>query len=122
MSTTVIQIDAEGAHRAAKPFEVLIVEGETIEFSPDGGAGTVLSLTRETAAILSPAPSSLLVEIGGGASFTFLEPTARSYACQVLPDGAEAIPIQTPPPGDFAVLTILASDVRGLNSKTGRGL
>lgn len=124
MSKTVVQIIEDGTYRAAMPFQVLIVQGDTIEFSAPDGGGTVLSLTPEIAGILSPAPGSLLVEIAGGSacSFEFLKPAALSYCCQLLAEGAEPKDFNCPPPTDDVILTILSSKDRGPDNKTGRGI
>jgi hypothetical protein len=124
MSETVVEIVGDGGYRAAEPYEVLIVEGDTVEFSSQVGAGTILSLTPETAGVLSPKPATLQVEIAAGASitFTFLKPASLPYCCQVLAEGVQAAPFTCPPPGDDPILTILASEGRGPGDKTGRGL
>ncbi len=124
MSQTVVEIVGDGGYRAAEPYEVLIVEGDTIEFSSQISAGTILSLTAETAGVLSPKPASPQLAIAGGASvtFTFLKPASLSYCCQVLAEGVQAVPINCPPPGDDPILTILASEARSPGDRTGRGL
>ncbi|MGA2558293.1 MAG: hypothetical protein ABSF17_01345 [Terracidiphilus sp.] len=123
MSKTVVQIKQDGSYRAAEPFQVLIEEGDTIEFSSQGAAGTILSITGETASILSPKPSTQLVIAGGSSvAFTFLKPGNAAYCCQVLAEGSPVGPINCPPPQDDPILSILSSDARGGDSKTGRGL
>ncbi|MGB6687161.1 MAG: hypothetical protein WBE76_04900 [Terracidiphilus sp.] len=124
MSKTVVQIVQDGSDRSAEPFQLAIVEGNTIEFHAQSGGGTILSLTQETASILTPKPASLALEIAGGASlsFQFLKPASLSYCCQVHAEGNRPGPIQCPPAQDIAVLTILPSHGRDPGDKTGRGL
>lgn len=124
MSKTVVAIVGDGAYRAAEPFQVLIVNGDTIEFSSQVNAETILSLSPETAGILSPKPSSLQVEIAAGTSvsFTFLQPASIPYCCQLVAEAVQPAPFNCPPPGDDPILTILSSEGRGPGSKTGRGL
>jgi hypothetical protein len=124
VSKAVVQIVQDGSSRSAEPFQVAIVEGNTIEFHAQSVSGTILSLTPETASILSPKPATLAVQIAGGAavSFQFLKPEGLSYCCQVLAEGAQPGPIQCPPAQDIAILTILPSHGRGPGDKTGRGL
>jgi hypothetical protein len=112
MSTTVVEIIADGKYRAAQPSQVLIVAGDTIEFSAP--EGTLLSLTAETAAILSPKPAGLEVEIAAGSSvsYVFTAPADSAYCCQVLPAGSGVYPIHCPEPGDDPVLVILSSENR----------
>lgn len=124
MSKKIVEIVQHGSYRAAQPPQVSIVEGNTIEFSAQPGQATLLVLTPETQSILSPAPASTVVEIAGGASisFQFLSPTGVDYRCQVLPEGTEPQPIESSSSQDTPILTILSSDERGGNSRTGRGL
>ena len=123
MSKTVIEIVQDGSYRAAQPHQVLIADGNTIEFTNPQSGGTLLVLTPETTTVLSPTPNSP-VEIAGGASisFQFLKPTGNNYFAQVLPEGEEAFPIDGVPSQDGPILTILSSDDRDTNSHTGRGL
>ncbi len=123
MSKTVVEIVQDGSYRAAQPQQVLIAEGNTIQFSNQQGGGTLLVLTPETSGVLSPTPSSPL-EIAGGSSvsFEFLKPSGGAYYAQVLPEGEEPYPIDGAASGDGPILTILSSTDRGTNSRTGRGL
>jgi len=124
MSKKVVEIVQDGSYRAAQPPQVLVVEGNTIEFSAQPGKVTLLVLTPETQSILSPTPASTVVEIAGGAavSFQFLSPASVDYRCQVLPEGTEPQPIESSSSQDAPILTILSSDERGTNVRTGRGL
>jgi hypothetical protein len=124
VSNKVVEIVQDGSYRAAQPPQVLIVGGNSIEFTAQPGGGTLLVLTPETRSILSPTPASTVVEIAGGASvsFEFLSPSGVDYRCQVLPEGAEPQPIKSSSSQDVAVLTILSSEERGGDSRTGRGL
>lgn len=109
MSTKVVRILQSGTERVAEPPQVFVAEGEQVEFTNAGSGGTLLVLTPQTVAILSPTPASP-VTIAGGASvtYTFLKPTGGSYMAQVLPEGAQPRPIDKPgTPG--TVLTILSS-------------
>jgi len=120
MSTKLVQIAQAGNFRQAQPPQVFVAEGEQIDFVNAGSGGTLLVLTPETAAILSPTPSSP-VTIGGGATvtYTFLTPTGSGYLAQVLPEGATPGPVQ----GQRAagtVLTILPAANRGPGDRTGR--
>jgi hypothetical protein len=123
MSKTVVEIVQDGSYRAAQPQQVLIAEGNSIEFSNPQSGGTLLVLSPETTAVLSPTPDSP-AEIAGGASvtFQFLTPTGTSYYAQVLPEGEELFPINGTPSQDGPILTILSSTERDTNSRTGRGL
>lgn len=124
MSKTTVKILQDGENRSAEPYEVSILEGSTIEFSAPVGGDTVLSLTSETAVLLDPKPDTLQVKIAGGASvsYRFRKAASHSYCCQVLAAGSDAGPIQCSDAQGDAVLTILSSSSRGVNSKTGRGL
>jgi hypothetical protein len=123
MSKNVVKIVQDGSYRAAQPSQVLVVEGDTIEFSAEPGDGTILVLTSETADILSPTPATV-VEVSGGASVSFqiLRPTGVDYRAQVLPEGSEPRPIEGFSSQDAPILTILSSDNRDVNVHTGRGL
>lgn len=123
MSKNVVEIVQDGSFRAAQPNQVLIVAGNTIEFSAEPGGGTILVLTPETADILSPTPATV-VEIAGGASvsFQFLQPQGLDYRAQVLPEGSQPLPIEGSSSQDAPILTILSSDDRDVNVHTGRGL
>lgn len=123
MSKTVIEIVQDGSYRAAQPQQVLIAEGNVIEFSNPQTGGTLLVLTTATAKILSPSPGSS-VEIAGGSSiaFEFLKPSGSGYYAQVLPDGEEPTPIDGAASQESPVLTILSSTDRGTDSRTGRGI
>ena len=119
MSTKLVQIAQAGNFRQAQPPQVFVAEGEQMEFVNAGSGGTLLVLTPETAAILSPTPSSP-VTIAGGATvtYTFLKPTGSGYLAQVLPEGATPEPVQ----GQGAagpVLTILPSNNRDPGNRTG---
>jgi hypothetical protein len=112
MSTKIVQIAQSGEFRQAEPPEVFVAEGEQVEFVNAGSGGTLLVLTPETAAILSPTPTSP-VTIAGGATvtYTFLTPTGSGYLAQVLPEGATPAPIdEAGAPGP--VLTIFPSTDR----------
>jgi len=124
VSKTVIQIVQDGSARSAEPFQVAIVEGNSIEFHAQSGGGTILSLTQATVDILSPKPASSAVLVAGGTSvsFQFLKADGLSYCCQVLAEGTQPQPIQCPPAQEIAILTILPSHGRGPGDKTGRGL
>jgi len=119
MSTKLVHIAEAGDFRQAQPPQVFIAEGEQIEFVNAGSGGTLLVLTPETAAILSPTPSSPVTIAGGAtASYTFLAPTGSGYLAQVLPEGATPEPIE----GQGAagtVLTILPSTTRDPGNRTG---
>lgn len=112
MSTTTVEIIANGSFRAAQPMQVLIVAGSAITFTAPADGSAVLSLTASTASLLSPSPSSQTVEIAAGTSvtFTFGDPGSQSYCCQVVADMASAHAIQCPDTSENAVLTILSSD------------
>ena len=119
MGAKVVQIAQAGDFRQAQPPQVFVAQGEQIEFANAGSGGTLLVLTPETAAILSPKPSSP-VTIAGGATvtYTFLKPAGSGYLAQVLPAGATPGPVQ----GQGAagpVLTILPSTNRDPGSRTG---
>ncbi len=123
MSTKVVQIAQAGQSREAEPPQVFVAEGEQVEFVNAGSGGTLLILTPETAAILSPTPSSP-VTIAGGATvtYTFLTPTGSGYLAQVLPEGATPVPIDEAG-AEGSVLTILPSSDRGTpdpGNQTGR--
>lgn len=124
MSKKVVEIVQDGSYRAAQPMQVMIAAGGTIEFKALPGEATLLVLTPETASILSPNPGSAPIEIAGGSSvtFEFLQPTENTYCAQVLPQGTDPRPINCVGSSDGAVLTILSSDQRGGNEKTGRGI
>jgi len=119
MNKKLVQIVQSGDFRQAQPPQVFIAEGEQVEFVYGGSGGTLLVLTPETAAILSPTPTSP-VTIAGGATvtYTFLKPTGSGYLAQVLPQGATPEPIK----GKGAagtVLTILPSTNRDPGNRTG---
>jgi len=120
MSTKAVQIAQAGDFRQAQPPQVFIAQGELIEFVNGGSGGTLLVLTPETAAILSPAPNSpVAIAPGGTLTYTFLAPTGSGYLAQVLPEGATPGPVQ----GQGAagpVLTILPSTNRDPGNRTGR--
>lgn len=124
MNSTIVEIVQDGSYRAAQPTQVPIVEGNSIQFSNPGSGGTELVLTPESIGILSPRPDSSVVEIASGVSivFTFLKPSSDSYCCQVLSAGDTARPITCAQSEDGAVLTILSSEERGGDARTGRGL
>lgn len=120
MSTKLVQIAQSGDFRQAQPPQVFVSQGEQVEFMNAGSGGTLLVLTPETAAILSPTPTSP-VTIAGGASitYTFLSPAGSGYLAQVLPEGATPGPVE----GQGAagpVLTILPSTNRDPDNRTGR--
>jgi hypothetical protein len=123
VSKTVVEIVQDGTYRAAQPQQVLIAEGNTIQFSNQQSGGTLLVLTPETSRVLSPTPNSP-VEIAGGASvsFEFLKPTGSRFYAQVLPEGEDPVPIDGPASEEGPILTILSSIDRGTDSRTGRGL
>ena len=114
MSTTVVEIIADGKYRAAQPSQVLVVAGDTIEFSAPEGGATLLSLTAESASVLSPRPASLQIEIAAGSSvsYEFTGPSDAPYCCQLLPAGSGVYPIHCPEPQDDPVLVILSSENR----------
>jgi hypothetical protein len=119
MSTRQVQIAQAGDFRQAQPPQVFVTQGEQIEFVNAGSGGTLLVLTAQTAAILSPAPTSP-VTIAGGATvtYTFLEPAGSGYLAQVLPEGEKPGPVE----GQGAagpVLTILPSTNRDPGARTG---
>jgi hypothetical protein len=122
MGTKVVQIEQAGNFRQAQPPQVFVAQGEQIQFVNAGSDGTLLVLTPETAAILSPAPSSP-VTIAGGATltYTFLAPTGSGYLAQVLPEGATPGPVQGQG-ADGTVLTILPSTNRDPGARTGRAI
>ena len=122
MSTKVVEIVQDGHFRVAQPPQVLIVEGNSVQFSNQGASGTVLVFTRETRDVLSPTPESLVVNIAGGSSvsFEFLKPSTGPYCCQVLAEGTEPITFSCPDSQDGPILTILSSGHRGGDDKTGR--
>lgn len=120
MSTKLVQIAQSGDFRQVQPPQVFVSQGEQVEFMNAGSGGTLLVLTPETAAILSPTPTSP-VTIAGGASitYTFLSPAGSGYLAQVLPEGATPGPVE----GQGAagpVLTILPSTNRDPDNRTGR--
>jgi hypothetical protein len=123
VSKTVVEIVQDGSYRAAQPQQVLIAEGNTIQFSNPQSGGTLLVLTPESSGVLSPTPNSPL-EIAGGSSvsFEFLKPTGNRFYAQVLPEGEEPLPIDGAASEEGPILTILSSTDRGTNSRTGRGL
>src|SRR5450631_1171805 len=104
MSKNDVEIVQDGSYRATQPSQILIVEGDTIEFSAQPGDGTLLVLTPETQEILSPTPGNV-VEIAGGASvsFKFLQPASNDYRAQVLPEGEEPRTIVGSPAKDAAI-------------------
>lgn len=120
MSTKQVHIAQSVNSRQAQPPQVFIADGEQIEFVNAGSGGTLLVLTPETAAILSPTPSSP-VTIAGGATvtYTFLKPTGSAYLAQVLPEGATPGPVQGQG-AEGPVLTILPSTNRDPGIRTGR--
>jgi hypothetical protein len=122
MSTKLVQIEQAGDFRQAQPPQVFVAEGEQIEFVNAGSDGTLLVLTPETAAILSPTPSSP-VAIAGGATvtYTFLAPTGSGYLAQVLPEDATPGPVQGQG-AEGPVLTILPSTDRDPGNRTGRAM
>ena len=120
MSVKIVQIAQAGDFRQAQPPQVFIAQGEQVEFVNSGSGGTLLVLTPETAAILSPPPTSpVAIASGSSVTFTFLAPTGSGYLAQVLPEGATPGPVQ----GQGAagtVLTILPSTNRDPGTRTGR--
>lgn len=119
MSTKQVQIVQSGDLRQAQPPQVFVVQGEQVEFVNAGAEGSLLVLTPETAAILSPAPNSPVKIAGGSAvTFTFLAPTGSGYLAQVLPEGATPQPIQGQGSAG-TVLTILPSKNREPGDRTG---
>ena len=119
MSIRQVQIAQSGNLRQAQPPQVFVAAGEQVEFVNAGSGGTLLVLTPETAAILTPAPKSP-VTIAGGSSvtYTFLAPAGSGYLAQVLPEGATPEPVH----GQGAagtVLTILPSSSRDPDVRTG---
>ena len=120
MSTKLVQIAQSGDFRQAQPPQVFVAQGEQVEFVNAGSGGTLLVLTPETAAILSPTPTSPVTIAGGAnATYTFLSPTGSGYLAQVLPEGATPGPVE----GQGAagpVLTILPSTNRDPDNRTGR--
>jgi hypothetical protein len=123
MSNKVVEIVQDGSYRAGQPAQVQIVEGATIEFSNGADGGTELVLTPETQSILSPSPGSVVrIAARGTVSFTFKHASQNSYCCQVLAEAEEPRPINCTSSGAGAVLSILSSDDRGGDSRTGRGL
>ena len=123
MSTKIVDIVQDGSYRAAQPTQVLVAEGNSVEFRNGPGGGTELVLTPESISILSPTPDTIVhIDAGGSVSFQFKKPSVSNYCAQVLAAGTEPYPIQCGPSGDGAVLTILSSDLRGTDSRTGRGL
>jgi hypothetical protein len=124
MSKKVVEIVQDGPYRAGQPAQVEIADGNSVEFKNGTDGATELVLTEETRDILSPKPSSTVVQIAAGASvsFDFKKPSQNSYCCQVLADGTEPRPITCGSSGDGAVLSILSSEDRDYASHTGRGL
>ena len=120
MSTKIVQIAQAGDFRQAQPPQVFLAEGEQIELVNAGSGGTLLVLTPETAAILSPTPISPVTMAGGATvTYTILTPTGSGYLAQVLTEGATPGPVQgRGAPGP--VLTILPSSNRDPGARTGR--
>jgi hypothetical protein len=119
MSTKVVQIAQAGDFRQAQPPQVFVAEGEQIEFVNGESGGTLLVLTPETAAILSPTPSSpVTIAAGASVTYTFLTPTGSGYLAQVLPEGVTPAPIEGEGTAG-TVLTILPSTNRDPTVGTG---
>jgi hypothetical protein len=120
MSNKIVEIVQQGSYRAGQPAQVEIVEGATIEFK-NGSGGTELVFTEQTRNILSPTPDAVVqIASGGSVSFTFKPASQGSYCCQVLAEGEQPRPINCTSSG--TVLSILSSEDRGGDSRTGRGL
>jgi hypothetical protein len=121
MSNTIVEIVQQGSYRAGQPAQVEIVEGATIEFKNGDGGGTELVFTEQTRSVLSPTPDAVVhIAAGASVSFTFKRASQDSYCCQVLAEGEQPRPIHCTSNG--TVLSILSSEDRGGDSRTGRGL
>jgi hypothetical protein len=119
MSTKQVEIAQAENFRQAQPPQVFVAVGEQIEFVNAGSGGTLLVLTPETAAILSPAPSSPVTIAGRGTvTYTFLAPKGSGYLAQVLPAGATPEPVKGQG-AEGPVLTILPSTNRDPGNRTG---
>jgi hypothetical protein len=124
MSKKVVEIIQDGSYRAGQPSQVQVAEGNSIEFKNGQVGATELVLTPETRSILSPTPASTVVRIAAGASvsFDFKNPSSSNYCCQVLAEGTEPRPITCNSSGEGAVLSVLSSEERSTDTRTGRGL
>jgi|SRR6185437_366358 len=115
MASYTVNIESSPGQRDAAPNLIVFSAGDTVTFTADSQDSN-LCLTSATAAILSPAPSSLQVAIAAGASVTFTLTSASTggYPAQVVPgdvDCAGSIP-EWPAEGG-AVLVILPGEDPG---------
>lgn len=122
MNTTLVEIAADGDYREAKPNEVLIVAGESIQFASPAGFATTLSVCKTAAAILLPKPESLQVEIPAGTSITFTwgAPADGPYCAQVLAAGTAVPALICDNAEGGPILRILSSGGRDLKPPVDR--
>ena len=124
MSKKIVEIVQDGSYRAGQPAQLSIHDGDTVEFKNGDSGGTTLVLTGETRRVLSPIPASTTIEIAAGssASFEVKGVSQATYCCQVLSEGTAPMPINCESAGAGAILSVLSSETRSTDNRTGRGL
>ncbi len=118
MANYTINIESSPGGRDASPNFIVFAAGDTVMFTADSQDSN-LCLTSATAAILSPAPSSLQVAIAAGTSvsFTLTSAATGAYAAQVMPgnvDCAGSIPGWSAEGG--AVLVVMPGEDPGADT------
>ncbi|MFZ0591976.1 MAG: hypothetical protein WAM39_16040 [Bryobacteraceae bacterium] len=84
MSTKSISIVNSSGLRAATPDSIPLAKGDTLTFSTDTDAPTLLCFAPETVEILSPSPGGQ-VSIAAGASVSFtVGPVANATYCSAV--------------------------------------
>jgi hypothetical protein len=122
VSKRVVEIIQDGLYRAGQPAQVFIHDGDTVEFK-NGDSGTTLVLTEQARSILSPTPGATVeIAVGASATFEVRGVSQSTYCCQVLAAGSSPEPINCESAGAGAILSILSSETRSADQRTGRGL
>ena len=89
MSKQSISIVNSSGMRAATPENIPLSNGDTLTFSAEDDAATLLCFSPDTAAVLTPSPgASVSIQAGSSVSFTVGAVANAIYCSIVLPAGS----------------------------------